>query len=57
LRLIVTGRAGRRLGGLLVATILTLLVMPALYTLWFRVATPTCKPLKAKSLPIRIAAE
>jgi multidrug efflux pump subunit AcrB len=28
------------MGGLLVATVLTLIVLPALYVAWFRVKTP-----------------
>jgi Cu/Ag efflux pump CusA len=51
------------MGGLLVATVLTLLVVPALYAMWFRVredepamvddADEFAQPL----LPLRIAAE
>jgi hypothetical protein len=57
------------MGGLLVATILTLLVVPALYALWFRVraderapdafdveAEPA-RPFDPSRMPVRIAAE
>ncbi len=59
------------MGGLLVATVLTLLVVPALYALWFRVradeparaadafdidAEPT-RPFDPARVPVRIAAE
>ena len=53
------------MGGLFVATILTLLVVPALYALWFRVRKragcldPPRRPtsLPPHLTPIRIAAE
>ena len=56
------------MGGLFVATVLTLLVVPALYSLWFRVRSdetvdaPAIHPELVKSFdhdmePIRIAAE
>jgi hypothetical protein len=54
------------MGGLLVATALTLLVVPALYALWFRVRSdetidaPAFHPLESFDghlEPIRIAAE
>jgi len=53
------------MGGLLVATALTLLVVPALYALWFRVrqdepsatATELDDPFAGEMQPIRIAAE
>jgi hypothetical protein len=53
------------LGGLLVATVLTLLVVPALYALWFRVredeteaASPQIDPIEAFGrVPFRVAAE
>jgi hypothetical protein len=52
------------MGGLLVATILTLLVVPALYALWFRVHSdetrvgdPDLQTFEGKVVPIRIAAE
>jgi multidrug efflux pump len=52
------------MGGLLVATILTLLVVPALYALWFRVprdearvGDPDLQTSEGKVVPIRIAAE
>jgi multidrug efflux pump len=52
------------LGGLLVATILTLLVVPALYALWFRVprdkaqvGEPDLQTVEGKVVPIRMAAE
>ena len=56
------------MGGLFVATILTLLVVPALYALWFRVrqderaAAPAdlpepADPFARYEVPIRIAAE
>jgi hypothetical protein len=35
------------MGGLLVATVLTLLVVPALYALWFRVRQSETVPLLA----------
>jgi multidrug efflux pump len=53
------------MGGLLVATVLTLLVVPALYSLWFRVRrdesaeAPTIQPQLTDPLeevPARIAA-
>jgi hypothetical protein len=51
------------MGGLLVATILTLLVVPALYALWFRVSKDeaatvdrTTSPVEADSSGARIAA-
>jgi hypothetical protein len=53
------------MGGLMVATVLTLLVVPALYALWFRVRRD--EPLEAlpqpmyrfdrDTSPLRIAAE
>jgi multidrug efflux pump len=57
------------MGGLLIATALTLLVVPALYALWFRVRQDEAAPAAAheaddeadafdrKFVPIRIAAE
>jgi multidrug efflux pump len=53
------------MGGLLVATVLTLLVVPALYALWFRVredeteaASPQIDPIEAFGrVPFRVAAE
>jgi multidrug efflux pump subunit AcrB len=53
------------MGGLLVATVLTLLVVPALYALWFRVrqdepatiATELDDPFGREMEPVRIAAE
>ena len=52
------------MGGLLVATILTLLVVPALYALWFRVRSdearvgdPDRQIVEGKVVPVRIAAE
>jgi multidrug efflux pump len=53
------------MGGLLVATVLTLLVVPALYALWFRVredetaaAPPQIDPIEAFGrVPFRVAAE
>ena len=49
------------MGGLLVATVLTLLVVPALYALWFRVrvgeAQPDRLPAAAIQLPLPLAAE
>jgi len=54
------------MGGLFVATILTLLVVPALYALWFRVrrdeaagarAPGTLAPVEQLRLPLPIAAE
>jgi Cu/Ag efflux pump CusA len=51
------------MGGLLVATLLTLLVVPALYALWFRVrreepvVVKTGAELEGDLAPIRIAAE
>ena len=53
------------MGGLLVATALTLLVVPALYALWFRVkkGEPTHAseeehdPFRRGLVPVRIAAE
>jgi hypothetical protein len=54
------------MGGLLVATVLTLLVVPALYALWFRVlqdehvrsvnVAETDAELQSDMKPIRIAA-
>jgi multidrug efflux pump len=55
------------MGGLLVATALTLLVVPALYALWFRVRSdetanapafhpPRMEPFNGERQPIRIAA-
>jgi hypothetical protein len=59
------------MGGLFVATVLTLVVVPALYALWFRVrakedaqvaagfdveAEPT-RPFDPRRVPVRIAAE
>ena len=49
------------MGGLLVATVLTLLFLPALYAAWFRVrrppsATPT-QPDCMKPPPLALAAE
>ena len=53
------------MGGLLVATILTLLVVPALYALWFRVREDETEAVPAhdhaiedfEAVPYRIAAE
>jgi multidrug efflux pump len=53
------------MGGLLVATILTLLVVPALYALWFRVRQDEIEAVSAhdhaiedfEAVPYRIAAE
>jgi multidrug efflux pump subunit AcrB len=58
------------MGGLLIATALTLLVVPALYALWFRVRQDEAAPAAAheneddeahafdrKLVPIRVAAE
>jgi hypothetical protein len=52
------------MGGLFVATILTLLVVPALYALWFRVREnePEAAPAHDETVaypygPMRIAAE
>ncbi len=52
------------MGGLFVATILTLLVVPALYALWFRVSDnePATAPVHGQTMaypdgPLRIAAE
>jgi hypothetical protein len=52
------------MGGLFVATILTLLVVPALYALWFRVREnePESVPAHDETMayphgPLRIAAE
>jgi hypothetical protein len=53
------------MGGLLVATALTLLVVPALYALWFRVRNDEPAPAHAEHdsaftapfSPMRIAAE
>jgi multidrug efflux pump len=55
------------MGGLVIATVLTLLVVPALYALWFRVrenepAAVSSVPdddaaLGLKMVPMRIAAE
>jgi multidrug efflux pump len=55
------------MGGLLVATVLTLLVVPALYSLWFRVRGDETADLSHRSehmdhfdpvvVPIRVAAE
>ncbi len=39
------------MGGLFVATILTLLVVPALYALWFRVRQEEASPVKKESVP------
>ena len=52
------------MGGLLVATVLTLVVVPALYAIWFRVRADEPMPQSAtteepdwKAAPVRIAAE
>jgi hypothetical protein len=59
------------MGGLLVATVLTLLVVPALYALWFRVRaeeaagapdgldveTEPAHPFDPRRVPVPIAAE
>jgi len=46
------------MGGLLVATALTLLFLPALYAAWFRVKQPAAKPsLVEAPTPLAIAAE
>jgi multidrug efflux pump len=48
------------MGGLLVATALTLLFLPALYAAWFRVKRPAEKPKLVESSahpPLAIAAE
>ena len=59
------------MGGLFVATILTLLVVPALYALWFRVRADEpaheadafdvehepARPFDPARVPVRIAAE
>ena len=52
------------MGGLLVATLLTLVVVPALYAIWFRVRADEPMPQSAtteepdwKAAPVRIAAE
>jgi hypothetical protein len=50
------------MGGLFVATVLTLLVVPALYALWFRVReneteSETPHDAAAELAPYRIAAE
>jgi multidrug efflux pump subunit AcrB len=49
------------MGGLLVATALTLLFLPALYAAWFRVKRPAEKPKLVEALvghpPLAIAAE
>jgi hypothetical protein len=53
------------MGGLLVATVLTLLVVPALYALWFRVrrdegvetAEIPAEPASVEQLSLPIAAE
>lgn len=44
------------MGGLFVATILTLLVVPALYALWFRVGDETAAPALASSRDVSPAA-
>ena len=48
------------MGGLLVATALTLLFLPALYAAWFRVRQPAATPALAESAahpPLALAAE
>jgi multidrug efflux pump len=48
------------MGGLLVATALTLLFLPALYAAWFRVKQPALKPAPVETVvhpPLAIAAE
>jgi len=48
------------MGGLLVATALTLLFLPALYAAWFRVKQPAAKPALVEASahpPLAIAAE
>jgi multidrug efflux pump subunit AcrB len=47
------------MGGLLVATALTLLFLPALYAAWFRVKRPAEKPKLVEGLPppLALAAE
>jgi multidrug efflux pump len=42
------------MGGLLVATVLTLLVLPALYAAWFRVRRPGDKPVTGVELPFAL---
>ena len=39
------------MGGLLVATVLTLIFLPALYVTWFRVGEPTVDGYGAEALP------
>jgi multidrug efflux pump len=39
------------MGGLVVATVLTLLFLPALYAAWFRVAPATARAPDAQPLP------
>jgi hypothetical protein len=43
------------MGGLLVATVLTLLVVPALYAIWFRVRAD--EPIQADFAQLRLADE
>lgn len=43
------------MGGLFVATILTLLVVPALYALWFRVRKDEVLPAAGKTLPAAVS--
>jgi multidrug efflux pump len=48
------------MGGLLVATALTLLFLPALYAAWFRVKKPTAveaQPVQHSPPPLALAAE
>jgi len=40
------------MGGLIVATLLTLLFVPALYAAWFRVRAPEVKSAAAGAAPI-----
>jgi hypothetical protein len=42
------------MGGLLVATLLTLLVLPALYAAWFRVRRPGEEPVTGAELPFAL---
>jgi multidrug efflux pump len=48
------------MGGLLIATALTLLFLPALYAAWFRVKKPAAEaaaPLRHEPLRLALAAE
>jgi hypothetical protein len=42
------------MGGLLIATALTLLFLPALYAAWFRVARPGDRPAMGVELPFAL---